>query len=171
MFLRNVGKHLQFEAAWYAWKVWKLWDIHKTTATNTSYGNLDGWLKRLRQATGSTETSINNQAAQRHIQGDNKHQSNKLPPCDKWVPVTTAWRGLRLRMEERPPILRVALNILNTQSRTAEKGWSSSLWVGRGANNSSPRKRIFVTKYSQTKPRTWTYSKLVKYSRAPVSTD
>ena len=23
--------------------------------------------------------------------------------CDKWVPVTTAWRVLRLRMEERPP--------------------------------------------------------------------
>jgi hypothetical protein len=23
---------------------------------------------------------------------------------DKWVPVTTAWRVLRLRMEERPPI-------------------------------------------------------------------
>jgi hypothetical protein len=24
-------------------------------------------------------------------------------PYDKWVPVTTAWRVLRLRMEERPP--------------------------------------------------------------------
>jgi len=23
---------------------------------------------------------------------------------DKWVPVTAAWRVLRLRMEERPPI-------------------------------------------------------------------
>jgi hypothetical protein len=77
-------------------------------------------------------------------------------PCDKWVPVTTAWRVLRLRMEERPPIWRIAANILNKQSRTAEKGWSSSLGVGRGANNSSPWKRIFVTKYSQTKPRAWT---------------
>jgi len=28
--------------------------------------------------------------------------------------------------------------ILNKQSRTADKGWSSSLGVGRGANNSSP---------------------------------
>jgi hypothetical protein len=33
---------------------------------------------------------------------------------------------------------RLAANILNKQSRTADKGWSSSLGVGRGANNSSP---------------------------------
>jgi hypothetical protein len=26
-----------------------------------------------------------------------------LYPHDKWVPVTTAWHVLRLRMEERPP--------------------------------------------------------------------
>jgi len=30
-------------------------------------------------------------------------------------------------MEERPPIWRVAANILNKQSRTADKEWSSSL--------------------------------------------
>jgi len=35
-----------------------------------------------------------------------------------------AWRVLRLRMEERPPIWRVAENILNKQSRTADKGGS-----------------------------------------------
>jgi hypothetical protein len=35
-------------------------------------------------------------------------------------------------------VWRVAANILNKQSRTADKGWSSSLGVGRGANNSSP---------------------------------
>jgi hypothetical protein len=35
-------------------------------------------------------------------------------------------------------IWRVAANILNQQSRTADKGWYSSLEVGRGANNSSP---------------------------------
>jgi hypothetical protein len=34
-------------------------------------------------------------------------------------------------------IWRVAANILNKQSWTADKGWSSSLGVGRGANNSS----------------------------------
>jgi hypothetical protein len=33
---------------------------------------------------------------------------------------------------------RVAANILNKQSRTADKGWSSSLGFGRGANNFSP---------------------------------
>ena len=58
-------------------------------------------------------------------------------PC-LWVPVTTAWRFLRSRMEERPLIWRVAANKMNKQSRTADKGWSSSLGVGRGANNSSP---------------------------------
>ena len=59
-------------------------------------------------------------------------------PCDKWIPVTTAWRVLRLRMEERLPIWRVAANKLNKQSRTADMGLSSSLGVRRGANNASP---------------------------------
>jgi len=40
----------------------------------------------------------------------------------KRVPVTTAWRVLKLRMEERPPIWKVAANILNKQSRRADKG-------------------------------------------------
>ena len=57
---------------------------------------------------------------------------------DKWVPVT--WNGASsgLRVQERPPIWRVATNMLNKQSRTADTGWSSSLGVGQGANNSSP---------------------------------
>ena len=63
--------------------------------------------------------------------------SNCSRASDKWVPVTTAWRILMLQMEERPPIWRVAANILNNQSRTTDKGWSSSLGVGLGANNSS----------------------------------
>jgi hypothetical protein len=45
-------------------------------------------------------------------------------------------------MEERPPVRRVAANILNKQSGTADKRWSSSLGDGRGANNSSPLNRI-----------------------------
>jgi len=61
-----------------------------------------------------------------------------IHPCDKLVPVTMAWRVLRLRMEERSPIWRVAVNKLNKQLRTADKGWSSSLGVGRDANNASP---------------------------------
>ena len=65
---------------------------------------------------------------------------------DKPVPVTTPWSVLRLRMEERPPIWRVAANILNKQSWTADEGWSPSLGVGRGANNTSPYKRIMLRK-------------------------
>jgi len=37
-------------------------------------------------------------------------------------------------MDERPPIWTVADKILNKQSWTADKGWSSSLGVGRGAD-------------------------------------
>jgi hypothetical protein len=61
-----------------------------------------------------------------------------VEPVHMWVPVTTAWRVLRLRIEERPPIWRVAVNKLNKQPRAADEGWSSSLGVGRGANNPSP---------------------------------
>jgi hypothetical protein len=43
-------------------------------------------------------------------------------------------------MEERPAIWRVAANILNKQSRTADKGWSSSLGIGQDVDNSSPEK-------------------------------
>ena len=69
---------------------------------------------------------------------------NMTLSCDKWVPVNTAWHVLRLHMEEQPPIWRVAANIFNKQSRTADKGWSSSLGFGRGANNCSPLKRILL---------------------------
>ena len=57
---------------------------------------------------------------------------------DKWAPVATAWRVLRLRMEELPPIWRVAANVLNKQSWTAEKERSSILGVRRDANNFTP---------------------------------
>jgi hypothetical protein len=43
------------------------------------------------------------------------------------VPVTTEWRVCKLRMEERPPIRRVAANVLNKQTRRADKGWYSNL--------------------------------------------
>jgi len=49
---------------------------------------------------------------------------------DKRVSVTTAWCVLGLRMEERPPVRRLAANILNKESRTTDKRWSSSLGVG-----------------------------------------
>jgi len=47
--------------------------------------------------------------------------------CDMWALITTAMRVLKLRLEERPPIWKVAANILNKQSRTADKGCSYSL--------------------------------------------
>jgi len=56
----------------------------------------------------------------------------------EWVPVTKAWHVLRLWMEEQPPIWKVDVNILNKQSRTANKRLSSNLGVGQGATNSSP---------------------------------
>jgi len=58
---------------------------------------------------------------------------------DKWVPVTTTCYVYSWRMEERLSIWKVAANILNIQSPTADTGWSSSLWVGRGTNNFSRR--------------------------------
>jgi hypothetical protein len=81
-------------------------------------------------------------------------------PCDKWVPFTTSWHVLRLRMEERPLMWwggGIGANLFN-ESRTAVKGWSFSLGIWLGANNSSPWKRTFPTKYSPTKPRTCTNS-------------
>jgi len=79
-----------------------------------------------------------------------KEANNRISSCDgvRYVTFTLLYGDLcpchhgmtflRLRMQERPPISRIAANILNKQSRTADKGWSSSLGVGRGANNSSP---------------------------------
>jgi hypothetical protein len=59
-----------------------------------------------------------------------------LSPCHG-ASSGSGWReGLQIR--------RVAAHILNKQSRTANKGWSSSLGIGRGAN--SHRHIFFVTK-------------------------
>jgi len=52
-------------------------------------------------------------------------------------PVTRVRRVLRSRMEERPPMWRVAANILNKQSRTADNVCTANLAAGRGSNNSS----------------------------------
>jgi len=38
-----------------------------------------------------------------------------VAPHDKWVPASTEWRVLKLRMGERSPIWRVAANVLNNQ--------------------------------------------------------
>ena len=49
---------------------------------------------------------------------------------DKRVRHHTARRVLKLRVQERPQIWRVAANILNKQSRTANKRRSFSLGFG-----------------------------------------
>jgi hypothetical protein len=54
---------------------------------------------------------------------------------------TTAWRVLRLRMEK-------TANILNKQSRTADRQWSSSFGVGHEANG-SPKKIRLLREISQ----------------------
>ena len=48
---------------------------------------------------------------------------------EKRVPVTS-WPAPRLRVEERPPIRRVATNILNMQLRTANKSGPPALRLG-----------------------------------------
>jgi len=54
-----------------------------------------------------------------------------------------------------PQIWRVDESIPDKQSRTSDKGCSSSLEVGRGPNNSSPLKLNDVTKHF-TRSQTWT---------------
>ena len=50
-------------------------------------------------------------------------------------------------MKERPPIWRVAANKLNKKSRTADKGWSSSLGLGE-ALTTPPFEKPNVENYS-----------------------
>jgi hypothetical protein len=43
--------------------------------------------------------------------------------CKAWIPVTTAWRVLRLQLEEQPPVWRVAVNKLNKPTRGGPPSW------------------------------------------------
>ena len=52
--------------------------------------------------------------------------------------VTKAWRVLGLRMQESHPQWRVAVNILNKQSRDSRQGVVLQFGVRRSANDSSP---------------------------------
>jgi hypothetical protein len=56
----------------------------------------------------------------------------------RWVPCHHGTARPQVADGDGLQIWRVVANILNKQSRTADKGWSSSLGVGRGVNNSSP---------------------------------
>jgi hypothetical protein len=57
----------------------------------------------------------------------------------RWVPCHHGMARTHVAMEEKACRYGgVIVNILNKQSRTADKGWSSSIEVGLGSNNSSP---------------------------------
>jgi hypothetical protein len=56
-------------------------------------------------------------------------------------------------MEEQPPIWWVAVNILNKQPHTADKKWSSSLWVRRGANSSLPKLALLCNGFNYLRTR------------------
>jgi len=55
----------------------------------------------------------------------------------RWVPCHHGMARSQVADGEGLQMLRVAANVLNKQSRTAENGWSSSLRVAR-MNNSLP---------------------------------
>jgi hypothetical protein len=58
-------------------------------------------------------------------------------PTNRWVPCHHGMARPQVA-DEVLRVRRVAANVMNKQSRTADKGWSSSLGVGSGANNPSP---------------------------------
>ena len=62
---------------------------------------------------------------------------------DKWVPATTAWRFLRMRLEEWPSIWRVDANIFSQQSRTPTRGVPSDWELGE-VLKSPHRKKITI---------------------------
>jgi hypothetical protein len=68
------------------------------------------------------------------------------------VPVPTAWRVLRFRMEDRLQIWRLAANILNKQSQTDNKGWPSSLGLGVGLTTPHRKKNLVRTIYTSLGP-------------------
>jgi hypothetical protein len=60
----------------------------------------------------------------------------------KWVPCHHCMAPPQVADEgDGLQIWRAAANVLNKQSRTVDKGWSSSLTIGRGANNSPQKKK------------------------------
>jgi hypothetical protein len=70
------------------------------------------------------------------------------------VPVPTAWRGYRWRNSLQ--LWRLAANVLNKQPQTDNKGWSSSLGVGRGAATLHHKNKLVTI--NLTEPWTWTDS-------------
>ena len=69
-----------------------------------------------------------------------------------WLTVTTAWRFLGLRMEERPPICGVAVNKLNKQPRTADEGGHKS-WGLNEVLTTDLRGGVFLEEVSRSRKR------------------
>jgi hypothetical protein len=67
-----------------------------------------------------------------------KLKINIFMKCNPKYDSSDGMAVLGLRMKERPPIWRAAANILNKQSRTADKVWSFRLGFGWGTKNCSP---------------------------------
>jgi hypothetical protein len=70
---------------------------------------------------------------------------NPRKSCDVMLYASLSPRMKQPRVADRGDglqIRKVAANILNKQSRTADKRWSCSLEIRRGANNSSPKKSV-----------------------------
>jgi len=59
------------------------------------------------------------------------------------------WHVLKLRVEERPPVWRVAVNILNKQSRTCGKGWFPGLRLRNRLIAPHRKKKYHITMHSQ----------------------
>jgi hypothetical protein len=74
---------------------------------------------------------------------------------DKWVPVTEAWRVLRLWTEERPPIWTVVANVLEKKSRRQPKMGSPPAWRLTDVLRTPNRKTGLDTKRIHV-PRAWT---------------
>ena len=82
--------------------------------------------------------------------------------------VTTAWRVLRLWIEERPPIWSLAANKLNKQSWTADKGGPVAWGLGEGLT--TPPCKSPVKKHSHAGFFLWRQNNLeVNYSPTRIS--
>jgi hypothetical protein len=78
-------------------------------------------------------------------------QSNPYNLNVRWVPCHHGMARPQVAdVGDALQVWRVAANILNKQSRTAEKWWSFNLGVGRGANNSSPSKISLLRKITRS---------------------
>lgn len=86
-----------------------------------------------------------------YVQDKGPHWTEKWtsPSSDRWVPSPWDECILKLRIEEQPPIWRIAAKVLNKQLHTSSKGWSSNLGVGWGAVYYTPRKLTMLQNHSQ----------------------